>query len=43
MSATTQVRLAESSTGRIILHLACYRIDHHFLKHLKGIIREFTK
>ena len=37
----TQVRLAGSHGGRIVLHLASLLRDHKFSWHLRGILREF--
>jgi len=38
-----QERLAETSLGRITLHLLCLMKDHKFLWHYKGIVREFVR
>ena len=40
MSTVTQIRLAGSHGGRVILHLITLLRDHRLNWHLKGIIRE---
>jgi len=40
MSTKIQLRLAESSWGRMGLHLLCLLRDHHTKFHFKGIFRE---
>jgi hypothetical protein len=38
---TSEITLASSASGRILLHLLCAKRDHHFLWHWHGVIREF--
>jgi len=40
MTTKKQLRLSETSIGRIKLHLICLLKDHHFKWHVKGILRE---
>jgi hypothetical protein len=35
-------RLAETSAGRVLLHLLCLCHDHHLQWHWSGIRREFS-
>ena len=37
-----QMRLAETATGRIVLHLICMVRDSHVRTHFRGIVREFA-
>ena len=41
MSLNTELKLAETRHGRIIIHLMGLA-DHHLKSHLKGIWREVT-
>ncbi len=43
MTATVQMKLASSRTGRIHLHLLALQKDHRLMWHIKGIIRELKK
>lgn len=40
MSIQTELRMAESSWGRMGLHLLCFLRDHHTKFHFRGIFRE---
>jgi hypothetical protein len=42
-SATVmQAHLAQSSFGRIVLHVLCLCRDHNYQWHWRGIVREFV-
>ena len=41
MSQSTQITLASSGNGRIVLHLVTLWNDGKVMWHLKGILREF--
>ena len=43
LTAETAVALAESSAGRIVLHLLCARRDHRIQWHWRGVLREFAR
>jgi hypothetical protein len=38
-----KTKLAQSSFGRILLHLACAYYDHHYQWHWSGVLREFAR
>jgi hypothetical protein len=38
-----QAKLARSSFGRVLLHLACAWRDHHYQWHWSGVLREFAR
>jgi hypothetical protein len=40
---TSEITLASSPSGRIVLHLLCSRRDHHFRWHWQGVVREFAR
>jgi hypothetical protein len=42
MNIKEQTELAQTSIGRIKLHLLCFLRDFHFFFHFKGIIREMA-
>jgi hypothetical protein len=39
----SEMTLASSAAGRIVLHLVCAKRDHHFRWHWQGVLREFAK
>ena len=40
---TSEMTLAGSAAGRIVLHLLCAKRDHHFRWHWHGVVREFAR
>jgi hypothetical protein len=40
---TSEMTLASSAAGRVVLHLVCAKRDHHFRWHWQGVLREFAK
>ena len=40
---TSEMTLASSAVGRIVLHLVCAKRDHHFRWHWQGVVREFAR
>jgi hypothetical protein len=42
MSAETQIKISNSPTGRIVLHLLALTRDRHYRWHLAGIARELS-
>jgi len=40
---TSQLELAASPSGRVVLHVLAVWRDHRFAWHLSGIAREFTR
>jgi len=40
LASSTEVHWAESSWGRMGLHLLCFLRDHHVKSHFRGIFRE---
>jgi hypothetical protein len=41
--AETQLQLAGSPAGRIVLHVACAWRDHRFQWHWRGMVREVVR
>jgi len=40
--ANSEMKLASSAAGRVVLHLLCARRDHHYRWHWQGVRREFA-
>lgn len=43
MNTTTEMRLVQSHSGRVLLHIMALVHDHKIVWHLKGIVREIKK
>ncbi len=43
MSTNTQLNLAETRTGRVVLHLLALKTDRKFGWHATGILRELHR
>src|SRR5260221_673684 len=39
----SEMKLASSAAGRVVLHLLCARRDHHYRWHWQGVRREFAR
>ena len=39
----SEMELAGSPAGRIVLHLVCAKRDHHFRWHWQGVVRELAR
>jgi hypothetical protein len=39
----SEITLACSASGRVVLHLLCAKRDRHFRWHWQGVVREFDR